>query len=60
MQIDFFVWLHTHAVPYRTGRAKDIWEDQKAGWPKNFLEEEAGGTKQLARSFIYWIEQQSI
>ena len=27
----FFLRLHTHAVPYRAGRAKDIWEDQKAG-----------------------------
>ena len=27
----FFVRLHTHAVPYRGGRTKDIWEDQKAG-----------------------------
>ena len=33
------------------------WEDQKAGWPKNIIAEEAEGTKQLARSFIYWIEQ---
>ena len=34
-------------------KAKDIWEDQKAGGPKILIAEDAKGTKQLAGQTIY-------
>ena len=36
----------------RAWRTKDIWEDQKAGWPKKLIAEKAEGTKYMPEDML--------